>query len=231
MIGSEPQVGAEVRLVTLVASVALALLAVLATAVRGVGALDADRAVLRSFSAAPSSLADLSLQLVPLALPAVAAASVAAAIAGVLVPRARRVALFVLLTVPVVIVLKWVLKLHDTRPGPFPGGGLDEFPSGHAAGTLALALVIVLLVPSRWRASAGVVLIGLAFAVGFGLVLGRVHYATDVLGGWLLSLAWVPLVWLGLIRDRTRGGLTASCRSVLGAVVANVPRSRERRRR
>lgn len=230
MIGSEPQVDAEARLVALVASVALALLAVLAAAVRGVGALDADRAVLRFFSAAPGSLADLSLHFVSLALPAVTVASVAAAIAAVLVPQARRVALFVLLTVPVVIVLKWFLKLYDTRPGPSPGS-LDEFPSGHAAGTLALALVVVLLVPSRWRASAGVVLLGLAFAVGFGLVLGRVHYATDVLGGWLLSLAWVSLVWLVVIGDRTRGGLTASCRSVLGAVVANVPRSRERRRR
>ncbi len=237
MSESKPHDDARARALMLSASVAMALLAVLSAAVRGLGALDADRAVLRFVSDGPGWLVALSQHCGSLALPAVAASSIAAVVAGAVVPRARRAALFVLSTVPVVMVLKWFLKLYATRSGP-SRGSFDEFPSGHAAGTLALALVVRLLVPASWRATVRALLLGLALLVGFGLVVGRVHYATDILGGWLLTLAWVPLVWLVLMRDRERGGTMASCRLLLSGlaraispVAADDPQSRGTRTR
>lgn len=69
------------------------------------------------------------------------------------------------------------------------------FPSGHAMGSAigvsVLLFVLLPLLAPRWRRPA--VAMGTLFAVTVGLsriVLG-VHWVSDVLGGWLLSVAWV----------------------------------------
>lgn len=75
-----------------------------------------------------------------------------------------------------------------------------SFPSGHATASMSLAFIIVLLVwRTKWRFAAilGGILYVLLIAVS-RLYLG-VHYPTDILGGWLLGLAWVSLVALGCL--------------------------------
>ncbi|WP_422678103.1 phosphatase PAP2 family protein [Blastococcus brunescens] len=69
------------------------------------------------------------------------------------------------------------------------------FPSGHtmgsAIGVSVLLLVFLPVMAPSWRRPA--VAVGTLFAVAVGLsrvVLG-VHWASDVLGAWLLSLIWV----------------------------------------
>jgi membrane-associated phospholipid phosphatase len=67
-----------------------------------------------------------------------------------------------------------------------------SFPSGHAMGTMAVACAIYFLARSlRLRVLA--LLGGGAFVltVGFSRMYLGVHYPSDVLGGWLASLAWV----------------------------------------
>ena len=73
--------------------------------------------------------------------------------------------------------------------------GNDSFPSGHAVGSMSVASAAVVLAwrsSKRWlvlaAATAFVAIVGLSRAY-FGL-----HYASDILGGWLLALAWVVLV-------------------------------------
>ena len=76
-----------------------------------------------------------------------------------------------------------------------------SFPSGHSAGTLVcyglLVWVLVrLLRPTHsclWAALAAL----LVLAVGCSRILLGVHYVSDVVGGWLLGLAWLACV-LGL---------------------------------
>jgi undecaprenyl-diphosphatase len=67
-----------------------------------------------------------------------------------------------------------------------------SFPSGHAMASMALAVaLIVLLWPTRWRYP--MLLGGIFFTIMVGLsrIYLGVHYPSDVLAGWVASLAWV----------------------------------------
>lgn len=72
-----------------------------------------------------------------------------------------------------------------------------SFPSGHAMATSALIFaLIVILWNTRWRLVA--ILFGgfLMVMIGLSRMYFGVHYATDIIAGWSLSLAWVLLVAL-----------------------------------
>ena len=78
-----------------------------------------------------------------------------------------------------------------------PTSGLDSFPSGHGTGSFAFAAASVWLAwRTRWRLAA--LLAAGAFVVGVGLsrVYFGVHYPSDVLAGWSVSLAWLALLQL-----------------------------------
>jgi membrane-associated phospholipid phosphatase len=65
--------------------------------------------------------------------------------------------------------------------------GVNTFPSGHVAGSLAVAFAVFPLMPA-----AGAVLLALAISIAAGCVVGRYHYLVDVIAGALLALAvWV----------------------------------------
>jgi membrane-associated phospholipid phosphatase len=98
-----------------------------------------------------------------------------------------------------------VLPWLPTRPprvmdrGAAPSGGLirrlnmhvidqvsiqlNTFPSGHAAASLATALAVVARLPA-----AGLVLGVMATGIAIGSVVGRYHYAADVLAGLALAI-------------------------------------------
>lgn len=77
------------------------------------------------------------------------------------------------------------------------------FPSGHtmssAIGVSVLLLVFLPVLAPRWRRLAVVAGALFAFAVGLSRIVLGVHWVSDVLGGWLLSLAWV-LAMVALVR-------------------------------
>ena len=80
---------------------------------------------------------------------------------------------------------------------PRPGDGIADasgfaYPSGHASLSvtyLALAVVLSRAVPAAWRIAMVVAGTVLAVAIGLSRVYMRVHYLTDVVGGWSVGLA------------------------------------------
>ena len=132
----------------------------------------------------------------------VALGALAAVAAGLLLWRGRRVEAALLAASPAVSGLTdLALKLGYARPRPPSSGHLVEvtgfsLPSGHALdatvmlGTLALVLVAVV----RRRAArvlVAVLTVAVVAVAGAARVYLGVHWATDVLTGWLLGGAWV----------------------------------------
>jgi len=80
-----------------------------------------------------------------------------------------------------------------------------SFPSGHAMGSVTLAMVVVLLCwHTRWRWLAVVLAGSFALLVGVSRIYLGVHYPSDILGGFAAGIAWVSGVYLVLFRVRGR---------------------------
>ncbi|MFC7527511.1 phosphatase PAP2 family protein [Actinoplanes sp. GCM10030250] len=73
----------------------------------------------------------------------------------------------------------------------------NSFPSGHALGSMVVYGMIVLVFLAAIRRSWRPVFIGalavLVAAIGFTRIALGVHFVSDVLGGWLLGLAWISV--------------------------------------
>ena len=106
------------------------------------------------------------------------------------------------------------------RPAP-PFAVISEhgysFPSGHATGTTAVALLCAwmatrwLIRAWPWQVALWAGAFALIGAVGFCRVYLGVHYLSDVAAGWLLGLAWAAAVVLvGSWWDDTRRRRTAA---------------------
>jgi undecaprenyl-diphosphatase len=97
------------------------------------------------------------------------------------------------------------MLLHRVRPHLWesPAPEFDYgFPSGHAMSSMTLVAALVILTwGSRWRWL--VLMVGVIFVLVIGwtrLYLG-VHYPSDILAGWMASIAWAVGVSL-VIRPR-----------------------------
>ncbi|MEU7257075.1 phosphatase PAP2 family protein [Streptomyces rimosus] len=90
-------------------------------------------------------------------------------------------------------------------PDPVDSAGYAAFPSGHAmtaavAGGLALWLLRLYGARRAWRRAAAALVAVSVAGVGLTRVYLGVHWATDVLGGWLLGGAWVAVAALVYVR-------------------------------
>ena len=96
--------------------------------------------------------------------------------------------------------VNYVLKFLFERARPDLWTHLVEeasfsFPSGHAMGSSAFAFgLVAILWNTKWRWLALVVASVYVVSIGFSRLYLGVHYPTDILAGWLLSLVWVTFV-------------------------------------
>jgi undecaprenyl-diphosphatase len=144
---------------------------------------------------------------------------VASACALVVVVLAARRALLeaalLVLAYPGTVLLVNLVKTIVGRPRP-PVEALTKvstsgFPSGHAAGSLALIGALLIVIAPRGLRARRLLLLGgivLALAIGASRVYLGVHYPSDVLAGWLLSGTW-----LLILRRRLGFGARAEIRT------------------
>jgi membrane-associated phospholipid phosphatase len=114
--------------------------------------------------------------------------------------RRRRLAAFIAVTglmggVVDTAVKMWVGRPRPELENPVATAPANSFPSGHTMmATICygiLLLVFLPLVPRRWRVPlviGGVLLVAL---IGFARLALGVHFITDVVGGFILGLAWL----------------------------------------
>ena len=122
---------------------------------------------------------------------------------ALLMTRHRRHAIFTLAACAGGLVLIYVMKLFFARPRPLnPVLYREEsfsFPSGHATfgfifyGTMAYFIWLTDL-PKVWKYIFMAFLILLSLAIGFSRIYLRVHYPSDVLGGFALGYSWLFLM-------------------------------------
>jgi membrane-associated phospholipid phosphatase len=127
----------------------------------------------------------------------------AVVVLALVVRRRLRAALFVVAAIGGAVLLSSLLKDVVERPQIEGPGGEYSFPSGSAAWSMANAAALVLVAgSSRERTVLAVVGAGLVALLGALISFEEWHYASDVLGGWCLALAWVVGTWLVLRRPR-----------------------------
>ncbi|PSM40473.1 hypothetical protein C6Y14_26520 [Streptomyces dioscori] len=129
--------------------------------------------------------------------PVGAAALILVAVAGCLLRRRTRAAVFVVVAVGVTVVVATLLKSLVGRT--IHGPDNLSYPSGHTAFLTALAVVVALLAVGRsGLGRAGGMLLVLAAGLVAGAAMGwaqvalGAHYPTDVLGGWCSAFTVVP---------------------------------------
>lgn len=115
-------------------------------------------------------------------------------------PAHRRIALFLVLTGALGGVVSTTVKVLVSRDRPslvepIATAHGQSFPSGHAMisvyGYGALLLAFLPLVPRRRRPALLAGWVVLAALIGFSRLGLGVHYISDVLGGYVLGLAWL----------------------------------------
>ena len=80
-----------------------------------------------------------------------------------------------------------------------------SFPSGHAMGSMTLAMAAILLAwPSRWRWPVLVLASVFTLLVGYSRVYLGVHFPSDILAGWMAAIAWVVGAYLVLFHKPGR---------------------------
>jgi membrane-associated phospholipid phosphatase len=127
--------------------------------------------------------------------------AVVAVAASFLMRRGRtRLVVYLVTTTAAGAVLNYAVKLLVSRPrpslvDPVATASGKSFPSGHAmASTVVYGAILLVFLPAiarRGRAAVIGVAVVLVAAIGFTRLALGVHYITDVLGGFVLGLAWL----------------------------------------
>jgi membrane-associated phospholipid phosphatase len=104
-----------------------------------------------------------------------------------------------------VLALKAVLANPRYQPVPIGSDAYpweDAFPSGHSAGSLAMSLAFLSVVPPSWRRPTTAAGIVFTLYISLGVLVLNYHYPTDVLAGWLTGGILVLGSWFAAARLR-----------------------------
>jgi undecaprenyl-diphosphatase len=101
-------------------------------------------------------------------------------------------------------------RLRPVVPMPIEHAPGNSFPSGHTLDATVFYGVVLLvflpIIPPRLRKLAIGLVIALLAAIGFSRVALGVHFPSDVVGGWLLGVAWLGITAHAFGRWRAETG-------------------------
>jgi membrane-associated phospholipid phosphatase len=80
-----------------------------------------------------------------------------------------------------------------------------SFPSGHTTVAASLVVALLIVVPSRWRGLVAVAGTAYAVVVGAATVTAGWHRPSDVIGGFLVTVAWASGICALLVAERGAG--------------------------
>ncbi len=98
--------------------------------------------------------------------------------------------------------------------GEFLGGA---FPSGHATAALSLGLALVLVSPAALRRIAATIAVAYGVGVGIATVAMGWHFPSDVIGAYLMTIAWAAIA--ALVAGADGGHELGGRGPILGAVL------------
>lgn len=176
--------------------------------------LTGDVAVLTQVhSIASPFMTDLFVVITTLGSAPVIVAGVAIAAATMWYLKRRRDALFLLFAAGGTSAINIVFKLlfERERPDLWQHLVVEEgfsFPSGHAMISSALALAVIMLVwHTRYRWAAIIIGILYALLVGISRLYLGVHFPSDVVAGWCVSVLWIITLHHVITRYQSRRNL------------------------
>ena len=189
---------------------AVAFLALLAVAYGSSGARSLDARALHGFIDLRSASVEGRVSWVAALGNPLQVGVMAALLTGVALVRGRpRLALSVVVLIGLTSISSQFLK--EALAYPRFGGMVDglniapaAFPSGHATAAMAIALALVLVVPTRARPLAAVLGLVFALAVSFCVVALGSHFPSDIVGGFLLATFWTLVVAAALAATSSR---------------------------
>jgi undecaprenyl-diphosphatase len=132
--------------------------------------------------------------------------------AGMWLRRQPRLAVFLAVTgVGALVIALLVRVMVRWLPPDRPDAVVrSAFPSGHAINAIvfygAMLLVFLPVIPRRLRVPSIAALSVLVAAIGFARAAVGVQYASDILGGWIVGLAWLAAVTYAFRRWRADTG-------------------------
>lgn len=122
----------------------------------------------------------------------------------------KRKALVIFTNIMIIGVINLLIKIIVQRPRPFGYNIIEEagysFPSGHSSGSMAFYGLLIYFclkyIKSRSLRILSVTFLSLLiFTIGFSRIYLGVHYFSDVVAGFSLSLIYL-LIFIKMINDR-----------------------------
>ena len=116
------------------------------------------------------------------------------------IKKRRRITIFIVVTGLMGGVVDTAVKIWVDRPrpqieDPVATAPANAYPSGHTMmatiGYGILLLVFLPLIPRRWRIPAVIAAFLLVWGIGLARLMLGVHFISDVVGGFLLGIAWL----------------------------------------
>lgn len=113
-------------------------------------------------------------------------------------PRVALAVALILALAPLSAEILKPLLAHPHVPIGFTHVGAASFPSGHSTAAAILAMSAVLVSPRRLKPVVAALGAAFVLAVSTALLIRAWHMPSDVIGGYLLALAWASLAIAGV---------------------------------